>query len=620
LQEENLIETGKAGWTPVNALNEGFLPGDVRAVLVARLDQLTRGVRESVQTAAVLGRQFEVPLLVHMLREDSQVYRHVEEAARASIWAPLDEVRYLFSHGLLRDAAYEMQMQARRRELHALAVHALEAMYGDVSNRYAELAYHAKSADMGSKAQKYYRLAGKVAAESFQNHQAIEYYKRALAFTPLNDVVTHFDIVVQRVEVFNRIGNRPAQLKDLETLESLAVQLGDSESMAKVFMLQAAYHFYVGNYSNAINCVRQAEDYSTSVANTELGLYTQVVRITALLRLGRLEEAMQHALEALRQDRLAGNRREEGRTVNVMGLIALEQKEPSKAQKYLLEALEIAREIKDPSLEARALSNLALAEGSLNGNYALAREYYEHSYEIAHQIGDRISECHGLGNMGFAAGMQGDFVAARSYHEQALMIAREVGNPYLEIVTLINLSALSSLQNEPQSALRHAQQAAGLAQKTSDATWEGWALLYTGHAYSLQNELALAQAAYRKSIAIRNKLDQPSLAMEPIAGLVETYLRWDDLESAGREAEKILQYLGGGSTLDGTDEPLRVYYACYLYLKKKKDSRSRQILQAAKNLLEAQASKFNDHAARQRYIENIPWRRAIREEGSDDGP
>ena len=194
LQEENLIETGKAGWTPVNALNEGFLPGDVRAVLVARLDQLTRGVRESVQTAAVLGRQFEVPLLVHMLREDSYVYRHVEEAERASIWAPLDEVRYLFSHGLLRDAAYEMQMQARRRELHALAVDALEHMYGAVSNRYVELAYHAKYAELGSKAQKYYILAGKVAAESYQNYQAIEYYKRALAFTPLielKDSVRH---------------------------------------------------------------------------------------------------------------------------------------------------------------------------------------------------------------------------------------------------------------------------------------------------------------------------------------------------------------------------------------------------------------------------------------------
>ena len=80
LQDENLIETGKAGWTPVRALDQGFLPGDVRAVLVARLDQLARGVRESVQAASILGRQFEVSLLVHMLRDDKYVFQNVGEA------------------------------------------------------------------------------------------------------------------------------------------------------------------------------------------------------------------------------------------------------------------------------------------------------------------------------------------------------------------------------------------------------------------------------------------------------------------------------------------------------------------------------------------------------------
>jgi hypothetical protein len=99
--------------------------------------------------------------------------------------------------------------------------------------------------------------------------------------------------------------------------------------------------------------------------------------------------------------------------------------------------------------------------------------------------------------------------------------------------------------------------------------------------------------------------------MEPIAGLVETYLRENDLESSSREAEKILQYLENGSSLEGTEEPLRIYYACYLFLEKKQDPRSRQILQSAMSLLEAQVSKFGDDAARKRYIENIPWRRAI---------
>ena len=72
--------------------------------------------------------------------------------------------------------------------------------------------------------------------------------------------------------------------------------------------------------------------------------------------------------------------------------------------------------------------------------------------------------------------------------------------------------------------------------------------------------------------------------------------------------------------MDGTDEPLRVYYACYLLLEKKQDPRSKEVLQTAMNLLEAQVSKFKDETARKRYIENIPWRREIRDAAQMDQP
>ena len=133
---------------------------------------------------------------------------------KTSIWGPLDEVHYIFSHGLLRDAAYEMQMQARRRELHALAVDALEQLYGEAKNCYAELAHHAKYAEQGSKAQKYYILAGKTAADLYQNQQAIEYYKRAQAFTPLHDLSTQFNILMERVEYSTALATAPHSFKD----------------------------------------------------------------------------------------------------------------------------------------------------------------------------------------------------------------------------------------------------------------------------------------------------------------------------------------------------------------------------------------------------------------------
>jgi len=610
LQEENLIETGQVGWTLVKTLDEDFLPGDVRAVLVARLDQLARGVRESVQTASVLGRQFELPLLVHMLHDDKHVFQNVVEAERASIWSPLDEVRYLFSHGLLRDAAYEMQMRARRKELHALAVDALEHLYRDASNRYAEIAYHAKYAEQRPRAQKYYTLAGKTAAGSYQNTQAIDYYTRALGFSLPDDLATQFDIVMERVELYSRLGKRDLQWKDLTTLERWAKELGDMDRIGKVWMLHASYYFATGNYQDAIDCARRAETHS-SIANTELALYTQVVWVTALLRLGELDEAMQRAMDTLKRDQAVRNRKEECRILNTMGLVALEQKESVSAQKYLVDALRIARELNDPSLQTRVLNNLAMAEGSVNGDYTLASDYYEKSYKIAREIGDRFTECISLGNMGFAAHMQGDFVTARSYHEQSLILARETGNRSYEIITLINLSAVATIQKESESAVQYAQHAAELARKISDRSGEGWAMLYLGHAYLLQDELEMAEMAYRKSLDIRMELGQPSLSMEPIAGLVEAYIQANDLESASREVEKILTFLESGSTLDGTDEPLRVYYTCYLFLDKNQDPRSQQILQTAIGLLEARFSKFSDDKARVRYIENIPWHHAI---------
>jgi hypothetical protein len=190
-------------------------------------------------------------------------------------------------------------------------------------------------------------------------------------------------------------------------------------------------------------------------------------------------------------------------------------------------------------------------------------------------------------------------------------MAREIGNRYHEMLTLINLSSVAGNQHEGALALQYARQAAELARAISEQAGEAWAMLYMGHASLLNGDLQLAHKSYRKSLEIRNYLSQPALSMEPIAGLVEAYLREDDLESSSREAEKILRYLGNGSSLEGTEEPLRVYYACYLFLEKKQDPRSRWILQSAMSLLEAQVSKFSDDSARKRYIENIPWRRAI---------
>jgi tetratricopeptide (TPR) repeat protein len=294
-----------------------------------------------------------------------------------------------------------------------------------------------------------------------------------------------------------------------------------------------------------------------------------------------------------------------------LGLVAYEQEEPATAENYLVEALQIANNLKDRNLASRALNNLAMFEAGVHGDYEQAHDYYLQTLEIAREIGDRAAETFSLGNLGFSAGLMGNFSKAKAYLEQALVIARESGNAYNEIYILINLSANTGIQTHATEALAYASSAIELSQRIGDQPGEAWGWLYQGNAHLLLNELEQAQIAFKRSLELREKLGQPALSMEPIAGLVETALRANDLKTAAQEAEKILTHLESGGNLNGTDEPLRVYYQCYHLLQKKQDPRATQVLGAAYRMLEEQLSKLKDQRLRQIYVENVPWRKAI---------
>jgi len=92
----------------------------------------------------------------------------------------LSEMRYLFRHTLMRDAAYNMQLQARLRELHALAGEAIEQVYAaDPGPHYADLAYHYGKAQNSEQEFRYAKLAGERAAARFANQEAIGHFNQA---------------------------------------------------------------------------------------------------------------------------------------------------------------------------------------------------------------------------------------------------------------------------------------------------------------------------------------------------------------------------------------------------------------------------------------------------------
>ena len=614
LQDESLLQMSETGWKYVKRGSSSVLPGDIRALLIARLDQLRQEVKYAVQTASVLGREFEVRALALMLGPERDTDGYVFEAEKAAVWMPLQEVRYIFHHGLLRDAAYTMQMHARRSELHALAVSALEQIHADdLQSHYAELAFHAEHAGLLEEAREYYLSAGRFSSELFRNNRALDYLTRALSYVPFNDLEGHFDVLTERIQIHNRLGDRMSQSRDIEAVEKIADQLNKDTYHARVAVHYSNYYYVTGDLVKSLDASRRAIEMSRLLGDPNIALSVYNQSAGALMRMGKLEEAMEESQACLQLARQVGGRIFEGKIITLMGLIALEMKEPFRAQDYFQEAINIARELNERTLESRSLNNMGNCFAYVQRDYYQALNYYKQAYAIMEEIGDRYGLGLELANLGWLYGLLGDFLTARKYHEQALIVAREVGNTYQETFTLLNLSGVAEIQRVEDDAVKFARLAVDMTENESDKVAKAWAHLYMGNAYALTGEYAMAREGFQRSLDLRREMGQHTFATEPLAGLINLALQENNLTLAGQLAEEIMQYLSGGGSLEGIEEPLRVYHACYNALEIIKDPRSGEILHKAYLLLEEQVSKLKDETSRRMYIDNVPWRKAIKD-------
>jgi tetratricopeptide (TPR) repeat protein len=325
---------------------------------------------------------------------------------------------------------------------------------------------------------------------------------------------------------------------------------------------------------------------------------------------GEFETAVQRVEEGLEIARKIGDQRGVGRLLNSLGLITLEQKDPTTARHIFEQALAIAQKIGEIQYEAQPLNNLGNTAGS-EGDYSAAQDYYNKALQIVREIGDRRSESLVLGNLGWVVCVQGDFIGGSDYYKQQRIIAQEIGDRYQETYIAINLCISILMQGDCEMALKYAQQGLDLADETGDRSGKAWALTYLGHIYLEMNLYSKASEAYKQSLDIRKALNQQNLAMEPLAGLARVSLKQEEIFTAQKVVDQILGYLNEGGSLDGAEEPMRVWLTCYQVLQAAQDPRAFSILENSYQLLQERAQKINNEGMRCKFLENIPYHAEI---------
>jgi tetratricopeptide (TPR) repeat protein len=172
------------------SLEELRLPPTVQAVLASRIDRLAAREKELLQTFAVIGRQFSLPLISRVADYSETELDAMITALQSSEFIyerpAFPEVEYVFKHALTQEVAYNSLLLERRKALHERIAQALEALFVDsIDEHLMELSYHYSRSGNDSRAIDYLVRASEQAQQRSAYSQAAAYLQQAL--TRLND-------------------------------------------------------------------------------------------------------------------------------------------------------------------------------------------------------------------------------------------------------------------------------------------------------------------------------------------------------------------------------------------------------------------------------------------------
>lgn len=218
------------------------LPQSVRDAIGRRVDALPAACVPLLHSAAVLGRDFTLPLLVRVAAvADATALELLGDAVHARVLDVTDVPgRYRFHHSLIRQTLYDELSTPERMRLHARAADALEASAGaDVESVLDELAYHcfeAAPAGTAERAVGYALRAADRARRRLAYEESARHFERALQIVELHgpgDPARHAELVLATASAQALAGARTLTNATFTRAVELGRALGRADIVAR---------------------------------------------------------------------------------------------------------------------------------------------------------------------------------------------------------------------------------------------------------------------------------------------------------------------------------------------------------------------------------------------------
>jgi class 3 adenylate cyclase/tetratricopeptide (TPR) repeat protein len=286
-------------------LGDVAVPPTVQAVLAARIDRLEPETKRTLQTAAVIGKDFSHSLLA----EVSDLPAGRLDGCLATLRAHefiyetrlFPEPEYTFKHALTHDVALGGLLTERRRELDVRIVDAIERVHEErLAEHLDALAMHATRGGVWPKAYRYGLEAGSRAAAHSAHRDSVEHYLRALDALGRHEAI---DPVRAEIDLRLKLRDELFVLGDLNQIPvhvkaavELARGIDDSHRLTHALLNQGAIEWIAGRnlqarvlYEEALAAAEPTGDpilvalanYRLGIANVMLGDMRQASDVLA---------------------------------------------------------------------------------------------------------------------------------------------------------------------------------------------------------------------------------------------------------------------------------------------------------------------------------------------------
>ena len=451
------------------------LASALAGLMSRRLDRLSADARLSLNTAAVIGRVFDIDLAIAAgAGTEDEVLDALDEAIDQAVVESVGSSgsEFAFTHGLLVDAVRRSINPRRLSRIHERVAAAMEQRTPEHASA---IAVHYERAGRPANAYPHALIAGRTALGMYSQVEARRFFEIAerAAVTP-----------AERAKALLGL----AEVSELEGRHALTEELCD----------------------RALAALADGSD-----ANTVLSLRRMRER-TRSLQGHPARETITVCTELLEQARHLSNRAEESALLTMISRCEDRLGESAAAERLAREAVDAAQAANDPRLLAESLTRLGSAV--MDASPDDAKGFYGRALSLFHGAGDRSGKARCQINIGKIHQRNGDMASAEAAFDQALETAQSAQAVDLAGLASLNLGLLHLRRGQLATAGERYDDALERFSESSNETDRLATLFNMAHLAREAEDWGTASTLYEQVMAVASRIGQPDVELGARAG------------------------------------------------------------------------------------------------------